>query len=616
MEVAVCPLCGNQFPQDIAACPNDGSALVRQMPDPMIGAMLPRNYRITGRLGRGAMSVVYSGVHEQLNQPVAVKLLKSHLVSDLSTFKRFQQEAKTAGALDHPNIVGILDFGVTDQGVPYLIMELLQGESLSDRLKRVKPVPIQDVISLFSQAADALQYTHERGIIHRDVKPSNILIVEENGMDVVKIVDFGIAKLQTMEGGSHAAAELTATGEVFGTPLYVSPEQAMGRTLDARADIYSLGCVLYEAIAGKPAFSGGTAFDVIRMQISHDPVPIESLRPEIPPSLAMAVAKAMAKDPNERYQSMLGLLHDLNQAKVELTSPTLYQRTPTFGLKTVSVPSSGEIPVISPHRRAALPVIPFLLALISGCLTGCVILFVLDVIDKLEMSNVQQEQGRQMVIAAYDIGKKKHAPEVMSADAAELSRTARTKSQSNDLSGAEADCKKAIAITEKNNQSEGTAILTTELGSIYIAEKKYDDALASGKKALAILQKENGKEVDLAMAYNLVGIAHYYLKNAPAAEQNLLRSYELDKKLDGEASASCIGDLSNLARVYELQKKFDKAERAYRDALSLSEKKYGRDDKRIAVRIENLAQYLQRRHQKQIEARTLQRRASHLKSGK
>jgi serine/threonine protein kinase len=320
-QPALCPTCGKLFPSQTRFCEIDGSQLMVQMPDPLIGTLLPRHYRIAEQLGRGAMSVVYSGVYEPLGQQVAIKLLKSHLVSDLQTFKRFQQEAKTAGALEHPNIVSIFDFGVTEQGVPYLIMEMVHGASLWALLQSPQSVPVSSAINIFTQTADALAYTHERGTIHRDVKPSNILVVADSeGGETVKLLDFGIAKLQNYEG--NPAANLTQTGEVFGTPLYVSPEQAMGRVLDGRADIYSLGCVMYEVLAGCPPFQGPSAFDVLRMQVQSDPVPLEDFRNSmemepLPPALVAAIEKAMSKDPDARQQSMAELVQDLQQAKME-----------------------------------------------------------------------------------------------------------------------------------------------------------------------------------------------------------------------------------------------------------------------------------------------------------
>ena len=543
--------------------------------DPMIGTMLPRRYRITGSLGRGAMSVVYSGIYEPLGQPVAIKLLKSHLVSDQSTFKRFQQEAKTAGALEHPNVVGILDFGITDQGVPYLIMELLNGMSLWERLRTAPGLDLQGLLHLFVQICDALQYTHERGVIHRDVKPSNIIIANEDGQDIVKIVDFGIAKMQTLEG-NPMVSDLTATGEVFGTPLYVSPEQAMGRTLDNRADIYSLGCVLYEAVAGQPVFNAQTAFDIIRLQINSEPIPLDAARPDLrlPPSLIRAVERSLQKSPNDRYQSMAELADDLRLAMAEdcrgmygrqqkqggINSTSRLKVAAAAAVATVAAQQAPPA-VAAPKRR--FPIMMFLLVWVSGMLTGLVILFSLDLKEKLAVASVRTDQ---MVVS------ERH-PGVVQTD--ELARASQ-------------------AITD---QQFGVA----------------EDALA---KVIPTLERGGAAQQDnLANALNLMGIAHYYSRSPVKAEPYLRRAYDIDKSLYGAESAACAGVLTNLARVAEMEQSFDNAEKYYRHSLAISEKIYGRNDKKLGSRIQNLAAFLKRRH-KNVEAASLERRALEMRIDK
>jgi serine/threonine protein kinase len=546
----------------------------QQLPDPMIGTILPRHYKITGKLGRGAMSVVYEGVYEPLGQPVAIKLLKSHLVSDEATFRRFQQEAKTAGALEHPNIVGILDFGITDQGVPYLIMELLHGVSLIERLRQAPPVDLLSLISLFLQVGDALSYTHERGIVHRDVKPSNIVVVNEYGKDVVKIVDFGIAKLQTLDGQGNGAHDLTATGEVFGTPLYVSPEQAMGRTIDERADIYSLGCVLYEAIAGKPAFNAPTAFDVIRMQITTDPIPLDAARPDLklPPSLLQVVDRSMLKDPDDRYQTLRQMMVDMREALKEARRG-IYGRNAARPLgppvsssrvKTVSSTSNAiveQAPNAVARQKRRLPIMLFLIVWVSGCLSGVLVLFCLDFKQKLELATVPTEQ---MVVTPSATGVRKQ---------------------------------------------DGPSWPLLETASTAIGKQQYGVAQEALGKVIPQLEKSgDGQKENLANAYNMLGISYYYMRDPAKAEPYLQKAYALDKQLSGPESAACAGDLTNLARVTEMQRKLDTAEQYYRDSLAISEKIYGPTDQKLGNRIENLGAFLHRRH-KTVEAASLRRRA-------
>jgi serine/threonine protein kinase len=620
----MCPICGKTFSQSLSHCPFDSVELVRQLPDPLIGTMLPRQFRITGKLGKGAMSVVYAGVYEPLGQPVAIKLLKSHLVSDQVTFKRFQQEAKTAGALEHPNIVGVLDFGVTDQGVPYLIMELLRGDSLKEHLHRKPPPDLLEIIQIFMQAADALYYTHQRGIIHRDVKPSNILIVNENGKDVVKIVDFGIAKMQTLDGNA-LNADLTATGEVFGTPLYVSPEQAMGRTLDSRADIYSLGCVLYEAVAGKPAFNAPSAFDVIRMQITQEHIPLDAARPDLqlPPSLLAAVDRAMTKDPNERYQTMAELVADLRNACNEYRNG-VFGRAPrsSSNLPIISSSrnpiaqssrvhlSSSNMPVLSPDAvppKKRLPIMLFLAVWISGCLTGVLVLFCLDFKEKLELATSPTEQ---MVVSSNETAPES-SPEILDPKAVALSKSAADNYDVRKYGAAEADCLAALKIAESKKQDVGAAVLRTQIASVYLATEKFKAAQQVLAKAIPVLETATDQKDNLGNALNLQGIAYYYMRDPNKAEPLLERAYKIDSELYGTQSSACAGVQTNLARVYEMNHKLDLAERLYRDSMEVSQKIYPPGDKKLIARMNNLASFLKRRN-KTVEAASLERQAKEM----
>lgn len=598
-QVELCPDCGKQYPVGTDWCPLDGGHLIRQFPDPMIGTALPRHYRITDKLGRGAMSVVYQGLYEPLNQPVAIKLLKSHLVSDLSTFKRFQQEAKTAGALEHPNIVGVLDFGVTDQGVPYLIMEMLKGESLTERLQRVRNLTVHEAISVFTQAADALQYTHERGIIHRDVKPSNLLLVPSAaGHDLLKIVDFGIAKLQTYDGNSPTA-NLTATGEVFGTPLYVSPEQATGRALDWRADIYSLGCVMYEAVTGVPPFSGATAFDVIRLQIAASAEPVEIVRPDlcIPPALSATIARMMAKNPDARYQSMAEVAADLEKALMQADANRALSRdvrpsekTPTEALRAYSAGTSGKhIESSKPDRPATAPqtlsphtshtyeaadvsatvhggvpmrpptVLLFALSTLGGVVVGIIILFCTG----WNFSKIEASE-----------------PKVIGATAS------------------------GIASDSKDGAHQYIAKMTSA-----IAANDFVTADLQGKKALALLLSmphENATSLEIAKTARTLGVVNHNLKHYDKAEAYFKRAQGLHVKILGTDNAETAQDAGCLGRLFESQGKFDLAEQSYKRSLSISARVYGQGSPRLVNRLADLSDVLKHRH-KFVEAQALDR---------
>ncbi len=279
--------------------------LLAPQKDELIGQILNERYKVVAEVGRGGMSAVYKGIHELMDRIVAIKVLLPQLVSDQISIKRFQQEAQAASHLQHPNVITVYDYGFVANGQPYLVMDFLEGESLSDIIKRDKQVHTKRMIPIFMQACEALEHAHQKGVIHRDLKSSNIMLIDFEGKkDFVKVVDFGIAKLMPSSG--KQSQNLTQTGEVFGSPIYMSPEQCMAQSLDARSDIYSMGAMMYEALTGQPPLMGNSIIDTMQMHMSTPPKPFKEVRPEldIPDSLERVVLKALAKKPEQRYQSM------------------------------------------------------------------------------------------------------------------------------------------------------------------------------------------------------------------------------------------------------------------------------------------------------------------------
>jgi serine/threonine protein kinase len=272
----------------------------------LVGEVIEQ-YRIEQVLGRGGMSVVYKGVHSILGTTVAIKTMHAHLVTEPQAVMRFKQEAKAATQLDHPNIIKVTGFGITgsDSPQPYIIMDYLEGCSLSDMIKQKGQLSVGTMLKIFIQVCNALAHAHKKGIVHRDLKPSNIMLLEKDGDPYfVKLVDFGIAKVLGQEG--EQAHRLTQTGEVFGSPMYMSPEQCMGRQVDMRSDIYSLGCVLYEALSGKPPHQGNSVFETFHKHISEIPacMVIPDVEKSVVDRLDAVVFRALEKDPDKRFQSM------------------------------------------------------------------------------------------------------------------------------------------------------------------------------------------------------------------------------------------------------------------------------------------------------------------------
>ncbi len=279
----------------------------------LIGLKIAQYYNVEKVLGSGGMSVVLLATQELLQKQYAIKMLLPHLLSNEITLQRFQNEGRSLVELSHPNIINIHNFGTINDSIPYLIMDYIEGYSLSDLISQNKYLPQIRALNIFKQIASALSHAHHKKIIHRDLKPSNVMVLT-NENDKVKILDFGIAKMLTEV---ENIGKLTKTGDIFGSPYYMSPEQCRGDKLDERSDIYSMGCLMYETLAGKPPLVGNNLLESLHMQLNEIPKSFNKVNPslKIKSSLESIVFKALAKDPNNRYQTMDALLNDLNNIK-------------------------------------------------------------------------------------------------------------------------------------------------------------------------------------------------------------------------------------------------------------------------------------------------------------
>jgi eukaryotic-like serine/threonine-protein kinase len=287
--------------------------------DPLIGSTLAERYRLTRRIGEGGMGTVYEATHVVIDKPVAVKVLREKYVDRPEVAQRLVQEARLASSIRHEHIVDIADSGSTGDGRTFVVMELLDGQSLSELIRHEGPLPEPRALEIVRQVASALGAAHARSIVHRDVKPENIFLVERAGQDFVKVVDFGISKSMRAPKDQDEASEpeslrLTHTGMVLGTPLYMSPEQARGdEDLDHRIDVYALGVILYECLTGEVPFRGTNYNGIIAQVVNQEPSPPRQLRPELRISEAVerVVMKAMAKSRDARYATMEALEADL-----------------------------------------------------------------------------------------------------------------------------------------------------------------------------------------------------------------------------------------------------------------------------------------------------------------
>jgi serine/threonine protein kinase/tetratricopeptide (TPR) repeat protein len=295
-----CPLCSRQYEDGVRFCPHDGKGL--PLPDTFVGKVIDGKYRIDALHGTGGMGAVYRATQVHLERTVAFKVVRGDFLKDNVTGQRFKREALAVARLKHPHIVTVYDFGITQDGGAYLVMEFLEGHSLRDELAKGKRLQLGRAIELMRQICSAVHAAHVEGIIHRDLKPENIFLeTARDGSTVVKVLDFGVAKLR--QASEMNAPELTMSGTLLGTPLYMAPEQCEGLSIDVRADIYSLGCVFYEMLAGRPPFIGNSGAAIIIKHASEKPKPPGAYGADVPSGVEATIMRSLAKAPEDRFQT-------------------------------------------------------------------------------------------------------------------------------------------------------------------------------------------------------------------------------------------------------------------------------------------------------------------------
>ena len=356
-----CPKCGIEYPDATTLCPADGIAL-QTSEDPLLGKVLTGKYRIDQKLSEGGMGTVYRGTHVLMDKTVAVKVLRPSLAADEKIVARFSREARAASKIAHPNALSVTDFGESEDGIVFLVMEFLDGKTLKDVIRDEGPMPLERVVDIMRQVADALKAAHDQGVVHRDLKSDNIMLLSTGVGEHAKVLDFGIAKINEPDGVQ--SSELTAPNLVIGTPQYMSPEQcSQSSEIDRRSDIYSLGVILYEMLVGHVPFTGESP-TIVMMKHLQEPVPsVLEERNDIPPSIAQIIARAMAKLPDNRYQDITDVMDDLTVAagiplRSGLGSGNVDNRTEASAQRVNTFDDQDEITVVRPREVPSPPPAP------------------------------------------------------------------------------------------------------------------------------------------------------------------------------------------------------------------------------------------------------------------
>ena len=327
---------------------------------PLIGTTVANAYRIVRLIGEGAMGGIYEARQLRLDKRVAIKVLARELAANGESLLRFHREAEITSQLGHPHIITVFDFGTTDDGQPFLVMEFLEGEDLAYRLQREKTLPLAAAVKITKQVASALAETHAKGIVHRDLKPANLFLSRIQGGDFAKVLDFGISKVRA------ASTSLTNASMLMGTPMYMAPEQARGELeLDHWTDQWALACITYEMLAGRPPFVGDDTAALLYQVVHEDPQPLSKIAPNVPAEVDQVIRRALTKDPNERYPHVTAFARALEAAAMGAPVPaepvsapiaargSAISPTPVETAATVASPAEAFTPAPIKKKRGA-----------------------------------------------------------------------------------------------------------------------------------------------------------------------------------------------------------------------------------------------------------------------
>ena len=456
----ICPACNVEYPETERFCPKDGTAL--QLPrgasTDLIGSVVAERYHITQRLGAGGMGRVYLAQHVKMGRPCAIKVLHPAMAGDADAIGRFNREAANASRIDHPNVAAIYDFGETHDGLLYLAMQYIEGETLTQLMRRSGALTPLRASDITRQAAEGLHAAHAIGIVHRDLKPDNIMVsADADGLDSVKVVDFGIAKAT-----GEVAQGVTRTGTVVGTPEYMSPEQLAGEPVDGRSDQYSLAMVAFNMLTGELPFPAASTGTMVVMRLTERPRTLAQVRPEVawPAELEAVMSKALEREPADRYTTTRDFAHAFHAAAAMMTT------------RAIGTPGAAPLPRLRRMRWSAVGIAA--LVLVASAVAG-----------RGPIRAARARRALEQGIAALRAGRRDMARDHLIAASAGLpndpaphvylSRLAR---ESNDLAAASAEGVTAVRLAPKN----GPAL--RELATTMFAMQNYEAARAFYVRAI------------------------------------------------------------------------------------------------------------------------------------
>jgi eukaryotic-like serine/threonine-protein kinase len=505
-----------------------------RMGDKFIGKVLGNGLKIVRLLGQGGMGSVYLAEDMQLERPVAVKVLRTFELSSPTNWERFRREGQSLSKLEHPHIVKVFGFGNTDDGELFLSMEYLSGRSLAQVLVGESPLGWRRVVDIAMQICDGLSYVHASGLVHRDLKPQNIMLLDGDKKDFVKLLDFGLVLLL-----APSVQKLTRTGTLIGTPQYMSPEGCQGKMLDSRSDIYSLACILYECLTGKPPFADENSLELIRKQRTEMPARLERLvlSAGVPAALELLIFKALAKQPDNRPQSMSDF-----ESALRLISEGKSEELTLDGFTVESASSDGD------KKESHLQAVAIVAIVCAAILIGGICL---------------QRPGSKETRNAGT----KTLPLVSSSVDADVQKLER------DVGAYE---------HRLNSNSLALADLQERLGIKYSQHHELGKAEQVLKRSLVIREKEIGPNArEVADSLNALAMVYLGQQRKAEAEPLFKRSLAIRKKALGPEHHDFADSLSGLAMLYQFQRKYSEAEPLFKQALAIQEKEYGPEDRHL-----------------------------------